>query len=163
MNVSRIERWQCDLCTRIYDTRNEAEQCAARGDGAPKFQVGDIVLGKSGFGWFDGDKRWIENFDRLGGDARSGKCPRGNGNCFSSCCTFQFYYVVTFVDFDDYPAPCDRHRPRYHLVTGAMMRGYRVGYTFDTGHITPHRVKNPPAFVVQDSRRFLGQKAEALL
>src|SRR5690348_18164745 len=108
----KIEAYECSICKHEYQTFIEAYNCEQRGF-APSFKIGDIVTRGAGFGWFNGDRRWIANpkvrpFSR--------KCPNGSGNCFDECCTYKFYYVVTFVDGDER----DGHRPRYHVWTGAM-------------------------------------------
>jgi hypothetical protein len=122
----------CDICDAEYDNEAGALACEARGKPNLIVAVGDIVFGSAGFGWFDGDKKWVSNPTV----SLKRKCPKGDGNCFDDCCTYRFYYVVSAIDVD----PEDSHRPRYHLITGAMLKDYRVGYTFNTGHVTPRKV-----------------------
>jgi len=43
-----------------------------------------------------------------------------------------------------------------------MECGYRDGYTYDEHHYTPVKVE-APAFVIEDSKRFIGQKTTRLL
>lgn len=169
--MKTITLYVCEGCHSRYETEEKARACEARGF-EPKFEVGDIVLAQAGFGWFDGDPAWIENFDRIGRKRSPFDKPRENadhGNCFDACCTYRFFYVVTAVDhsthdysFDGAPA---WHRPRYHLATLAMTgkSGYGIGYTFDEHHKTPRKVENPPDYVVETSKRLLGKKAPTLL
>jgi hypothetical protein len=129
-------------------------------------KVGDIVYLRSGFCWYDGDRKWISNADRIdpkkqgnpGPVRRRERCPNGDRNCFSPCCTFQFYYVITHIDSED-------DRTRYHVATLAMTEetGYRSGYTFDQGHFPPRKVAKPPAYVVRTSKALLGQKDDDFL
>lgn len=156
--VQTVKTYRCAICLEVYPTRAEAEKCEARG--LPKFSwaVGDIVTARYGFGWFDGDTRWVIN-PKV--DPKS-RIPE-HGNCFGPCCTWGFYYVVTEMDTD----PDDRHRSRYHLFTGAMSgkSGYDQGYTYDEGHHLLKLVPRPdrPRSVILDSRKFLGRKADRLL
>ncbi|KKL91381.1 hypothetical protein LCGC14_1895210, partial [marine sediment metagenome] len=57
MSPTALVRYTCDICGDTYDTKVEALKCEKRGPLRPKFKVGDIVIGRAGFGWFDGDKR----------------------------------------------------------------------------------------------------------
>ena len=41
--------------------------------------------------------------------------------------------------------------------------GYHSGYTFNEGHYTPQKVKNPPKFVVEDSKDLIGQRTMSLI
>lgn len=159
----------CEMCEREYRTAREAKACEALALSVkPAFKLGDIVLAKAGFGWYDGDRKWIANAEavdprKTGNPAKrnGSKCPNGDSNCFGPCCTFEFYYVVTHIDDDD-RSP---HRPRYHLVTDAMngAKGHRAGYTFDSGHYLPKKVPHPPAHVAITSRKLIGTKATTLL
>lgn len=154
----------CTFCKTEYPTAEAATQCEWRGEFAPQFKVGDIVLAQAGFGWYSGDNRWIANYEGVGDPPRKKRrlrCPNGDGNCFDPCCTYQFYYVVTHIDADDR----DPHRPRYHLATGAMdeSSGYDLGYTFDSHHKTPRLAEKVPAFVKTDAARLIGHVAKGLL
>jgi hypothetical protein len=145
--------YRCPICKQGYDTQEGAMHCAEKGTEKPIVEVGDIVLGAAGFGWYDGDRKWIKNPDVK-------KHPE-HGNCFGICCTYAFYYVVTAIDTD----PRDAHRIRYHLFTKAMSEeeGYNSGYTFNVGHIRPRKVREPPKEVVEDSKDLIGEKAGVLL
>ena len=157
----------CTACGTEYRNSGEAAACEARAANAkPKFKVGDIVTARAGFGWYDGDRNWIVNAKKVDpnkhgkpGPIVRRKCPNGHGNCFSPCCTFQFYYVVTLIDWDDRDPHL--HRVRYHLVTNAMTgkHGYRAGYTFDEAHWLPKLVANIPLDVLGASRALIGEKA----
>jgi hypothetical protein len=140
----------CPICEKGYPTREEAARCAARGKEKPIVKVGDIVLARAGFGWFDGSRDWVKNPDVK-------KHPE-HGNCFGECCTMTFYYVVTAID--DYEG--DPHRIRYHLLTGAMSeeQGHRQRWTTVDGHYKPRRVKDPPDKVLAESKKFIGSKAD---
>jgi hypothetical protein len=172
MKVSQV--FSCAVCETEYRTSQEAQECEARAAAAkPSVNVGDIVFANAGFGWYDGAREWVANADaverepkdwKAGGKSGARKCPNGDGNCFGPCCTFQFYYVVTYIDSDDFNDDTRRaHRPRYHLVTAAMTGGYHAGYTFDKGHYTPKIVAKPPQYVVRTSKALIGQKATHLL
>lgn len=150
--MQKLIRFQCEICDRIYGSREEALKCEERGKEAVPYKPGDIVFIGAGFGWFDGDKRWISN---PGVTLRSNP---SHGNCFSECCTYRFYYVVTAIE----PDTRDPHRVRIYLKTGAM-KGGRGGWTRVGTHITPESVKKPPAFVKKDGKRFIGQKQESLI
>ncbi len=158
--TKRIEQHSCDICGTVYDTLEEAQKCEAKGLRKPSVQVGDIVFGTAGFGWYDGDRGWISNPDV---PVRQKPCPNGDGNCFSECCTYRFYYVVTAIDLDDSGHLDSLHDRRYHLFTRAMTKGYRCGYTFDQHHVKPKKVADPPLDVVETSKALIGQKALALL
>lgn len=166
-------RFKCDVCDVEYATLKMATRCERQPQDKPAFAVGDVVLCKAGFGWYDGDRRWIQNAAKV--DPRGIGKPIGitrprarHGNCFGSCCTFQFYYIVTAVDKDPPrgllpETQLVRHRWRYHLFTLAMTNGHGQGWTFDYHHYTPVRVKSPPAFIVKSGARLLGRKAGHLL
>ena len=151
----------CEGCGEQYDNSVSAYACEARDPGERLVDVGDIVFAKAGFGWFNGDKRWIRNPSvilKSKGDSRK-ECPNGNGNCFASCCGYDFYYVVTAIDEKD-------HRVRYHLATRAMLgrgRGYVMGYTFNVGHHAPNKILSPSDFLIRSGRLLVGEKADHLL
>ncbi len=156
-----IKHYECGVCTSTYDSLEEAEGCEAKGVVKPSVAVGDIILAGAGFGWYDGDKKWISNPNVK---LRQKPCPNGDGNCFSDCCTYAFYYVVTAIDLDDDDHLRSQHRRRYHLFTKAMSgKGYRQGYTFDRYHAKPKKVDKPPAYVVRTSKVLIGKKARFLL
>lgn len=156
--VQTVKTYRCQICKVIHPTRRAAQACEDRGPLRFAFAVGDIVTARYGFGWYDGDERWVINRDV---DPKS-RNPL-HGNCFSECCTWGFYYVVTKLDGD----PDDGHRARYHLFTGAMTgkSGYDQGYTYDSGHCALKLVPRPdrPRFVITDARRFHGRAADRLL
>lgn len=162
-----IERvYRCPICRVAYDSLAQAERCEARGAERARFVVGDIVLAGAGFGWFDGDPRWVANFSRLGGTRdqvlQRGICPHDTDNCFSDCCTYAFYYVVTVVDVDER----DGHRVRYHVFTKAMTgaQGYRSGYTFNSGHVgLRHVAPSRATFVRRDAIDLRGSRSDTLL
>ena|SRR5690348_10082995 len=139
-----ITEYQCEICGRRYPTEMAAKNCE-RIPFKPQFKTGQIVMFYREFGWFDGDRKWVEKCTVA---ARKEKRMR-------------FYYVVTYVDRD----PRYLHRVRYHIATKAMTgrQGYHIGYTFDQGHYTPTVVKNPPKYVVKTSEDLLGEKADSLL
>ncbi len=148
----------CEGCGGKFDGIDKAIACeAVEGVRIDDIEVGDIVLAKSGFGWFNGDKRWITN-------PNIKLRARHAYNCFGPCCTFQFFYVVTLIDEQE-------HRARYHLRTRAMAdkrksggeMGHIGGYTFNVHHITPKKVDRPPPFLLRSGRSLVGWKAESLL
>jgi hypothetical protein len=154
--------YQCEVCKELYKTEEKALACE-RQKFMPRLEVGDIVLARSGFGWFDGDQKWIQNFHKLGMYTNPGEMPgkENHGNCFRECCTYVFFYVVTAIDHDTR----DPHRVRYHLATKAMSAstGYLDGYTFDEGHYRPRKVRKPPEFIVEDSKDLIGLESDSLL
>lgn len=149
--------YQCDVCGRSSADEASIRACETRGiEKHSAIEVGDIVTARAGFGWFDGDPRWIANWER---HKRGLRRTTSHGNCFGKCCTYQFLYVVTAIDTQ----PEDGHRVRYHLATKAMTKktGYHSGYTFDDGgHCTP-RVLLPKQKL--DTDELIGHKAEGLL
>jgi len=152
--IIKVVRWKCSLCGEEYEEPEDAAECFLQGFN-PSVQVGDIVVARAGFGWFDGDERWISN-----PKAREARNPE-HGNCFANCCTYQFYYVVTVIDQDAH----DGHRAQYHLFTRAMSgkQGYAGGWTYDEDHWKPVKVMNPPKAVVESSKELIGRKATYLL
>jgi hypothetical protein len=166
--------FSCESCGTEYDNAEDARECEDRAATAkPSVKVGDIVTAKSGFGWYDGDRKWITNakvVERGPVDwkVRSGrnkvlgkrKCPNGDSNCFGECCTYSFFYVVTHIEH-----VAKYHTIRYHLATLAMTgkQGYRSGYTYDEGHYTPRLAKKVPKYVRETSKKLIGQKAHNLL
>ncbi len=164
--VSAVSKWACGACGAEYPTQAAADECESVPMPTPSVDVGDIVTLRAGFGWHDGDRRWIANADHVDPN-RKGKpgpftrriCPDGDSNCFSSCCTFMFYYVVTHIDY------VTGHRVRYHVATLAMTgkEGYHQGYTYDAGHCGPSRVANPPRSVVRSSKPLIGRRAGTLI
>lgn len=158
-----ITRYACEICGKEYDLEAAALACEARGKPTYRFAVGDVVLAGAGFGWFDGDRRWVENYRRLhaAGIAPPSRGVGGHGNCFSSCCTYQFYYVVTALAVED----DDGHAPRYYVATKAMTgaQGYAGGWTTEETHVRLSKPIAIPEFVWRDSADLLGQRIEALL
>jgi hypothetical protein len=156
-----ITLYVCDICEQEYQTEEDAKKCESRGRERELVAVGDIVRAKGGFGWFNGDRAWVMNYDALDGKSRSKPCPNRDTNCFGHCCTFTFYYVVTAIDRDEK----DPHRNRYHLETKAMTgsEGYRAGYTYNEGHFIPIRIPRPPAAVESSAKALIGNKAKHLL
>lgn len=150
-----ITRYACGVCGKEHDSITEATACEKQKQPKAMAAVGDIVTVGAGYTWFDGDKRWISNPDV------KPQAKHRSRNCFSSCCTMAFFYVVTAIDIE----PGNSHRRRYHIATNAMSgkQGHTGGYTFDTGHVSLKRVKVPPPFVLADSKKLIGKKAKGLL
>lgn len=140
----------CEGCGRKFNQSEDAALCEGR-TSEPTVKVGDIVLARSGFGWYGGDVAWISN-------PKHTPCKSPGTNCFDTCCTYSFYYVVTAIDYES-------HRVRYHLATMAMSEenDYRYGYTYDQHHCTPEKVENPPADVVEQSKTLIGHVARGLI
>jgi len=139
-----ITEYQCEICGHRYPTETGAKNCE-RLPFKPQFNIGQIVSISKEFGWFDGDRKWVEKFTAALYAAKK----------------LRFYYVITYIDRD----PQNLHRVRYHIATKAMSgkQGYRIGCTFDRGHLTPTVVKNPPIYVVKTSGDLLGEKADFLI
>ena len=138
----------CEGCKGRYRTEAAAMKCEEQNETKHIAEVGDIVLVRAGFSWANGDPGWIEN--------PKVQSQPGHGNCFNTCCTMQFFYVVTAIDMRN-------HRKRYHLYTGAMKNGFKQGFTFSADHYTPVVVAAPPPRVVEESKRFIGRKAKHLV
>jgi hypothetical protein len=145
-------QYQCEVCKALHDTLFAAIICESKNE-TPIVQVGDIVIARAGFSWFDGDIKWVHNPEV--------KKNPAHGNCFKLCCSMAFYYVVTDIT----PYHNNPHQLAYHLRTGAMLpaNGYSNGYTTETGHFKPVLMPNPPQEIVEDSKRFIGMKSESLL
>ena len=128
LEVERPSIFRCPTCKSDYDTLKGAEACMAQGVDQPIVKVGDIVTTDYGYGWFDGDIRWVVNpkVRAAPGPLPSPPvrpCPKKRGNCFDSCCTMGFYYVVTAIDHSG-------HRTRYHLFTKAMTGRWNLSASF---------------------------------
>jgi len=176
-NVIEHIEYECPVCGAIYQNKDAAEMCASQpkpDDGGIK--PGDIVFCSSGFGWFDGDPKWVSNLADVEEAKRTGrKCPNGNGNCFDYCCTYRFYYVVGAVEIERTHSALymlgkspsgeevSEHRILYHVFTRAMKpeTGYSQGYTHDQGHITPELLRPQP--VLPGAAEFIGRRTERLL
>lgn len=180
--------YQCEVCGRVYKSEAAATRCETQPMPVAVAKPGDIVLTGQGFGWFDGDKSWVENYARIGPmntDARPyggtgmlrarRKCPSGDTNCFSPCCNYQFYYVVGTVGVEQGELggyvldkvdgeSVFEHRVEYHLFTRAMAppgTGYSEGQTYDKGHYNPVVVKSPP--ILRGAKAFIGKTTGRLL
>ena len=157
-------RYSCEICGSGFDTADAAQACEAQGVDAPVVGVGDIVFLRAGYGWYDGDPAWVSN-PGVKPWSRKNKCPNGYSNCFSECCTYRFYYVVTAIDTADKHYESPGHRTRYHVETLAMTgkQGHRgPGYTFNEDHIKPVLVLDPPPEVVEQGRALIGHRAKFL-
>lgn len=127
MNI--ITLYECSFCHKRYENYEEAKACESAGRPKPLLKVGTIVTLGGGFGWFDGDSKWVANYKKIGpmnspgpnGDAfqvrTRGKCPSGNDNCHGSCCNYIFYYKLIKIEIDG-------HNLIYHFKTKAMKSGY---------------------------------------
>lgn len=146
-------QYQCEICNKFYNTPELALACEASSE-TPIVNVGDIVFLVAGFTWFTGDINWVSNptVDLRG--------IASHGNCFSDCCTYKFYYVVTAITNEKWPNP---HKLHYHVVTNAMIdNGYHSGFT-TVNHYKPKLVENPPLLVVEESKQFIGLTSGLLL
>jgi hypothetical protein len=161
-NIIRIEQWQCLICRKLYHSRDEAIKCANQ-KFEPSFKVGDIVTcGGKRFGWFDGDERWVLNYDSK--KCRIEAIGKVSGHVLIDHRGedwLQFVYVITAVDNCEY----DPHRVRYHLFTRAMSgrQGHNAGHTYDEYHVKPVLLPNPPQYLKYSSRGLLRRKTETLL
>lgn len=156
---TEIKTYACNICGSQYESLVEAQRCEEKGLEAPVVEEGDIVFLHSGFGWFDGDPKWVSNLKTIQSRGIK-KCPKKSPNCFSSCCTYRFFYVVTKVTRHQ----DDPHRTIYHVVTLAMTgsKGHHNGWTSLT-HFRPKKVQNPPEYVVKTSKALLGKEFNHLL
>ena len=166
LEVEQVVLFRCPICKAQYANEEAAEKCLAKGVDAPIVKVGDIVNMGYGYGWFDGDIRWVMNPNvRMNPGPKPSPpkkpCPKKKGSCFDSCCTMGFYYVVTAIDC----CTEDPHRTRYHVFTKAMTGGMRPKgvYTFGEGSGAPQLIKKPSPFVIKDSKGLIGQKGEYLI
>lgn len=160
-----IIKYYCEICEQAYDTAKKALACENQKVEQPIAKVGDIVTSRAGFGWFNGDQRWIVNFKKLGMPITPGKFKGANPahkrlNCFDTCCTYQFYYVVTAITHQR-----QSHKLAYHLATRAMSEGTRHngGWTNPDGHFGIELVVKPPKFVVESSKSLIGKEFRWLL
>jgi hypothetical protein len=167
--MKRIEsvKYICERCFASYEDEGDAWRCESQ-PFDPEFGVGDIVTAHAGFGWYDGDRKWIRNPEVVEHEAHDLTLPgvrcklRRNpdhGNCFGDCCSIAFYYVVTAVGND----ARNPHRIEYHVATKGMKCAYRGGRTYDQGHHTLSKVEHPPADIVAASLDLLGKRFERLL
>jgi len=146
-----------------FESKDEqAALACAKTPFSPAFKVGDIVVEAGAeehhrYGWHDGDARWIY---RRGDGMHGDRTPD-----FMS-----FYYVVTCVETykevtsNETTGP-EAHSPVYHVRTGAMTGkdGHQGGWTRPRTHVALKLVTDPPPFIVEDSKRFLGQRSRGLL
>jgi len=141
-----IEKFVCPICHTQYDIKAEAQACLDRSVEKTSLTLGDIVEVKYGYGWFDGDKKWVINPD-----------VDMSKHGFSKDCSMGFYYVITHIE-------PDKHRLRFHVFTKAMTgtQGHREGYTYLRGHYTPVKI-DAPEDVVLDSVDLLGLKSSIRL
>ena len=139
-----IEIYACPRCKKQYTTKEEATECM-NSNNTPKFEVGNIVELKYGYGWFDGDKRWVINPD-----------VDMSKHGFGEDCSMGFYYVITVIKIVD-------HEVRYYVATNAMTgeSGHNGGWTADTHY--PPKLIDAPKFVVKDSKKLIGKKIKWLL
>ena len=144
MKINLIQLYECLVCKKRYDNLAEAEKCMSIKD-EQLFIVGDIVELKYGFGWFDGDVRWVINPD-----------VDMTKHGFGKDCSMGFYYVITYIELDG-------HRVRYHAMTKAMSgrQGHVGGYTYNNGHYTPKLI-DAPEFVKHDSKSLIGKRIDYL-
>lgn len=153
--MNEITYFQCSYCKQQYANKQQAIDCEKQPIEKPCVEVGQIVEMCFGYGWFDGDKRWVINLDKK-------NAPRitEHGNCFDRCCTMGFYYVVTAIEKDK----IDPHRLKYHVFTKAMTgkQGHEGGYTYFDRHVTPSPIFSAPEFVKKDSKSLIGKKSEWL-
>jgi len=145
MKIIEKKIFICPICRNKYTKKNEALKCLNKGIDEPIVKVGDICELKYGFGWFDGNVKWVIN-------PNVDMSKHG----FGPDCSMGFYYVITAIDNDG-------HRTRYHVATKAMTGdlGHKACYTFARGHYTPKLI-NAPDFVRQDSRDLIGNKSKCL-
>lgn len=162
------ELFSCDVCHKTHNSYQRALDCEFTEPNLLNVKVGDIVTAQFGFGWYNGDKRWLVNPELeltgsiLVGDMsvpvrKKGKCPNHSlsWNCFDRCCTWGFYYVVT-----DMRLRKNSHLMIYSVRTGAMEEpnGHIGGWT-GSNHVRLTAVTDPPPFVVEDSKRLIGWQA----
>jgi hypothetical protein len=149
-----LETYQCETCGNTSSNKSQVLACESIPLETPIFEVGEIVFVKNGFGWFDGEPAWISNFKAV----QENRTAQSHGNCFQSCCTYRFYYVITAIEQDG-------HRLKYYVVTNAMTgtQGHRGGYTYTKGHITPQRAGIAPPLVTQQAQKLIGEKPKMLI
>lgn len=163
--VVPVTVYQCSVCLKRYDKREDAQACVDQPVDLPNYRVGDFVVVKYGYSWYSGSPKWIINRDLMRKPhwkARRHACRRNDGNCFDRCCTLGFYYVITLID----RSPENPHRIRYHLVTMALTGRYRGGaggYTYNSGHITLSPARKVPATVIKDSKELLGVETQYIV
>lgn len=151
-----IPYYQCEFCKTTYSTAELAQACEDQKI-ETVCEVGDIVTCYPCFGWYDGDKDWVANLDTI-----NQGCSSPGSNCFSTCCNYLFYWVVTAITFRENRSPFnDRytqlytHDPVYHLASRAIKgkqksKGYIMGWTTVQGHHTPEVVEKRPKLKTSD-------------
>lgn len=110
MKPRRIDLWQCPYCFECSHDYGAIEECIARGYNE-RYKVGQFVLGRSNYGWHDGDDQWIWR------KWKNKRMPEGY--------EYNFLYVITKIE----PAENHPHRPEYTLMTLAMSG--KQGHQFD--------------------------------
>lgn len=146
-----INKYACEICRTIYDKADDALECEKQGIPKPKAKVGDIVEFKYGFGWFNGNEKWVINPKVVR--------KKKHGNCFGKCCTFGFYYVVTYIS----GVVDERHNVKYYLATNAMSgkHGHHIGYELVNDSDSGFKIfKEPPKFVIEDSKNLIGKRVD---
>jgi hypothetical protein len=160
----RVVHYKCKTCGTLYIDETKAAQCAATGFPS-LFQPGDIVVDARSeskhrtepfcafYGLYPKDDPWIYKTG-LWLHGQPGIAP---------------YFVVALVT-SRYASglsasPKDSHVPRYHLFSeaGCLPGKVKSGYT-DEGHIIMKKPAiPPPAIVIEQSRKYIGQYCVSLL
>lgn len=136
----------CPKCHRPYKAEADARECDAS-DVAPVYEVGQIVRIDVGYGWFDGDEKWL---------IKDGK--DGSRQLYAA------YFVITAIDYDRSNG-WHAHDPRYHIKTLGIKNGNPTGlagHTFLKTHTPLIRVKQDPVLVAEGAK-FIGKKSERLI
>jgi hypothetical protein len=137
----------CPKCSRIYGSEGAARTCDGS-DRPAEFEVGQIVRIDVGYGWYDGDPKWLILNT---GDHHGRK-------------THDAFFVVTAVDYDR----SDRwhaHDPRYWVKTLGIKNGNPTGmggYTYPATHVKLHPVEQDPILVAEGAK-YIGEKSGGLI
>jgi hypothetical protein len=132
----------CPVCLSMHRTEAGARLCA-ESTPEPVAKVGDVILMYPRYGWFDGDKRWVE---------------KNTGVDHNGMPLLAFWYVITAIDHEE-------HRVRYHVDSRAIKSQRVGGYTFTDGHLWewPNHGRKVPKAVLDEAPKMVGTKFNHLL
>lgn len=146
----------CPVCGKGHLEKDYAIECSQRNE-QPKHKVGDIVCMQLGYGWFDGDEKWVIN---------------KRGYEFHNKPTYRFWFVITAITPKRPPLAFhgdpDAHCIVYHVQTLALRIGDEgfSGWTHLVTHKRFYEVEEgiePPPEVVEAAKEMLGREFSRLL
>ena len=143
MEVIEKHLFECPMCHKDYESKEEAEKCMNSTD-KTDLKVGDIVTAGAGFGWFDGDKDWVVNPD-----------VDISKHGFGWDCSMGFYYVITDI-------ATEGHILKFSLFTKAMMSAYSNGYVSSKYGI-PLKKVDATEKIKRESKELIGKVSNRLM